>query len=128
MTYTAVVFFSRKPGVSPAAFQEYFEKNQVPILKKTAGDAFPIKHTRIYLQRSEEGDCPADIIFGNQDDFTFDAIALLEFEDASAGKRFTDATHKPEYLDRFDDVPLLPDRSKRRAALVNKVYETRRTD
>lgn len=128
MPYTALVFFTRKPGTSPKEFQHYFENNQVPFLKQSAGDAFPVSHTRIYIKRSEEGDNPAEVLVGSQDQFNFDGIALMEFEDAADGKRFTDATHQPETLAKFENNPNLPDRTKARAVVVDQIYVTKRSD
>ncbi|KIN08690.1 hypothetical protein OIDMADRAFT_48538 [Oidiodendron maius Zn] len=57
-----------------------FEKYMPPI-KETA---FPVKHTRIYMKRGEDDNTEAELLFGCQDDFPWNVIPILEFEDAEA--------------------------------------------
>ena len=124
--HTVLVFFTRKPGASVEEFQDRFENHQIPLLKKTAGDGFPAKHTRVYLKRSTEGDCPAAIVYGEQSDFAFDGIVLMEFDDRANCDRFIERTHAQEQLENFQNDPLLPDRTKRRACLVSNICVTER--
>jgi len=124
MPYTALVHIWRKPGVSPKAFQDHFEKNEMPYLRQIAGDTFPIKHTRYYLKRAEEEGNEADLVRGEQTDFTFDAVVLLEFTEKEHADRFLERTHEPSHLQMYEDHPLMPDRSKSRAVLLDSIYVT----
>jgi hypothetical protein len=128
MTYGVLVCFSRKEGVSPAEFQSYFESHQIPLLKETAGDAFPVSHTRMYLKRSEDGDCAADVLRGTQDDFKFDGVVLMQFADEAHFQKFIDTTHTDEQLNRFMENPKLPDRSKAMGVLLSNIYVTKRDE
>lgn len=128
MPYSALVLFSRKPGVSPKEFEEYFESHQVPHLKSTAGEGFPVTHTRVYLQRSEEGPDFKAVILpnrGSESDFPFDGLAIMEFEHKAHADLFLERTHTDEQLSKFQGNPLLPDRTKARAVMVSGVYVTK---
>ncbi|KAI0890810.1 hypothetical protein F4806DRAFT_347872 [Annulohypoxylon nitens] len=125
MTYTALVHLYRKPGASPKAFQEYFEQNEIPVLKKIGGEHFPISHKRLYLKRSEDGDHEATLHRGQQGDFPYDAVVLLEFESQDHCAKFLSLTHEPEHLKTYDH-PLMPDRSKSVSVILDQVYEARR--
>lgn len=109
MTYGVLVYFSRKGGVSSAVFQSYFESHRIPVLKRTAGDTFPVSHTRMHLKRSEDGNCDTDMLRGMQDNFKFDGVVLMQFEDEAHFRRFIDTTNAEEQLDRFMEEPTLPD-------------------
>lgn len=124
--YTAIVHIWRKPGVRPKAFQEHhFEKNEMPYLRQIAGDTFPVCHTRLCLKRSEDGDNDAKMVRGEQSGFTFDAVVMLEFTDKDHADRFLALTHEPSHLQMYENHPLVPDRSKSRAILLDTTYVTR---
>ncbi|KAF3771162.1 hypothetical protein M406DRAFT_354713, partial [Cryphonectria parasitica EP155] len=125
MTYTGLVHLYRKPEASPKAFQEYFEQNEIPILKAIGGEHFPISHKRIYLKRSEEGNRELELHSGKQEDFPYDAVVLMEFESKEHATKFLSMTHEPEHLKAFDH-PLMPDRTKSVSVIIDRIYETTR--
>ncbi|KAB8345949.1 hypothetical protein FH972_023001 [Carpinus fangiana] len=122
--YSLIALIRRKPGVKPQEFQDHFEVNEIPVLRKLAGDTFPLAHQRIYLKRSEEGDNPADVLVGGQEDFPFDAVVLMEFEDKAHADRFFNLAHAEDHIRSFEVHPLMPDRSKSRGVVVSKKYIT----
>jgi hypothetical protein len=89
MTYSILIFASRKEGTHPAEFKNHYETSHVPLIKSLAGPLFPISHTRTYLHRSkDEADnepaYPATVLVGSQADFQYDAFAELKFKDEAA--------------------------------------------
>lgn len=118
-----MVFFTRKPGVSLDDFRNHFE-DHMHHMKEVAGKSFPSKHTRIYLSRSPEGDCPAHVVYGEQSDFAFDGIVIMEFEDKAHKDLFLEKTHTSDELSGFEEDPLLPDRSKRKVCRVSHICVT----
>ena len=129
MPYYVMVFFSRKDGTSPAEFESAFE-NMMPTIAKHTAKTFPVSHTRHYIKRSEEGDCPAEVAVGTQEEFKFDTVSLIEFEDKESVDKFREDRHSSEYLKHFDEENSanLPDRSTMRAVVLSNVYVTKGAD
>lgn len=73
------------------------------VIKSIAGKHFPITHTRHYISRtvSENGTWPANVLIGTPEDFTFDAVAELVFEDEPAFRRFLKIISEPEAAARI---------------------------
>lgn len=124
MPYRALVVFTRKPDESPAVFEKHFEQDIINIIKNNAGDTFPTSHTRMYVKRSEEPGYPADIIVGEQEDFPFDGISIIEFEDEAAAKRFMAKIEVPEARKTMEGKLGVPIHSKGRAVLLSGTYTT----
>ncbi|ORX94172.1 EthD domain-domain-containing protein [Clohesyomyces aquaticus] len=98
MTFSFLLFITRKPTISPEEFKTYWDTKHVELLKSIAGDNFPLTHTRHYIARPAEtnGSWPAAILIGSQDDFTYDGIAELVFPDESAFQTFFGIVSAPE--------------------------------
>lgn len=124
MSYSIIALIQRKPTATPKEFQDHFETNEVPVLKRIGGEDFPLAHTRIYLDRAEDGDHLANVLVGKDSDFPFDAVVLMEFEDKAHADRFFDKAHAPDHLKTFEIHPLMPDRTKSRGVVVSKKYVT----
>lgn len=129
MPYSVMVFYSRKDGISPAEFESGFE-NLMPTIAKHTAKTFPVSHTRHYIKRSEEGDCPAEVAVGTQENFKFDTVCVIEFDDKESVDKFRDDRHNSELLKIFDEEnsAMLPDRSTMRAVVLSNVYVTKRAD
>lgn len=82
MPYNVLGFVSRKPGITPAAFQAHYEETHMPLLKTMAGDLFPTTHTRHYLKLNED-DSPM-VLVGDKATLDYDAVAELSFDDQAA--------------------------------------------
>ncbi|KAF1972134.1 hypothetical protein BU23DRAFT_166488, partial [Bimuria novae-zelandiae CBS 107.79] len=71
MTFSLLLFITRKPTLTPAEFKAHWDNTHVELLKSIAGDKFPLTHTRRYIARTEDnGTWNAAVIAGTQDDFT----------------------------------------------------------
>ncbi|KAL4790361.1 EthD domain-containing protein [Aspergillus venezuelensis] len=91
MPFKALLYVTRKPGTTPAEFKTHYETVHVPLIKKLAGDLFPLSHRRLYLARPGPGDdCsyPVAVVLGDQGDFTYDCITELTFPDEKAMQIF----------------------------------------
>ena len=107
MVFRVIIFSSRKPGISPIEFQEYYDTKHVPLLKRVTGSAFPTTHVRRYVARPPVEDAPegaternnkspAIVIWGKQSDFDYDVIAELTFPDQTTFQAFGAALNSPD--------------------------------
>lgn len=90
MTFSFFIFVTRKPTLTPAEFKTHWDTKHVELIKSIAGEHFPITHTRHYIARPAErnGTWPAAVLLGTQEDFTYDGIAELVFQDEQAFQTF----------------------------------------
>lgn len=79
MPYTIVSFETRKPDLSPADFQDYYDNVHVPIIKEAVGASFPKSHARHYLKRQPDSVTPI-VFIGSVESVDYDAIVLMTFE------------------------------------------------
>ena len=127
MPTLVLLLFGRRADLSPAAFQSHFETVHIPLIQSLVGDAFPHSHTRLYLERSEEGEHPASVLIGTEQDFAFDAAAQLVFEDEAAFKKFMAKANEPEVRQKLeDDDAKFSDRTKTRAVALKEICVTKR--
>jgi uncharacterized protein (TIGR02118 family) len=119
---TVVVFVTRKPGLSPAAFHDHWENKHVPLLKRLSGSRFPRCHTRHYLKRDATSpDCPATTLVGASADFTYDGFAVVRFDSEGAFDEFLPIMTSPEVA---EDEERFTDRAKLKAVVVGDVRAT----
>lgn len=125
MTWAVIVFYNRKPGKTPAEFQDEFEKLMPTITEHTAS-TFPIYHARHYVKRSEDG--IAEVERGTQEDFPFDGMNVIEFESREDMEKFAEARHGSPYLKQFDveNGASLPDRTTVRIVVLSGSYITKK--
>jgi hypothetical protein len=96
MTFSFLLFITRKPTLSPAEFKTHWDTKHIELLKAIAGDAFPLTHTRRYIARTNQNDAwPAAVLVGAQQDFTYDGIAELVFPDEAAFQTFFGVVSEP---------------------------------
>src|SRR4051812_39437314 len=90
MTFRILIKVFRKPGMAPQEFQSHYEDTHVPLVKSLAGSRFPLSHTRRYLQRSSDAvsNYAAVILSGTQEDFGYDALTEMAFEDEGTLQSF----------------------------------------
>lgn len=142
MTYTIVLFVSRKPGLSIADFKEHWEDKHVPLLKSVAGRAFPLSHTRHYVARVESGageragvtsasgrraSAAAPVVLvGNEEDVAWDGYAELTFRDELHFQQFFALVNDPEAADRIQqDEERFSDPSKFKVVVLGETISTR---
>ena len=97
MTFSFLLFITRRPDLTPEEFKSHWENKHVQLLKSIAGDKFPISHTRTYIARPAEANAtwPAAVLVGSQEDFSYDGIAELVFSDEAAFQTFFAIVSEP---------------------------------
>ncbi|KAI0553954.1 EthD domain-containing protein [Xylaria curta] len=136
MPYSVLIFAYRKPGTTPEQFKAHYEGSHVPLVRELARASFPLSHARRYLHRSENQadsntvrnlSTPATVLIGTQDDFDYDAIAELTFEDAAAFQTFFGRMQQPEIAAKIaaDEEKFL-DRTRMPVVVLGDTTETRR--
>ena len=98
MVFRVFLFVTRKPTITPAEFKTHWDTVHVELLKSLTKEHFPITHTRHCIARptEENGKWPAAVLVGTQEDFSYDGIAELAFEDEAAFKTFYGIVSEPE--------------------------------
>jgi hypothetical protein len=129
MTFSFLLFVTRKPSLTPSDFKKYWETKHIDLIKSIVGDKFPLTHTRHYIARpaEENGGWPAAVLVGAQEDFTYDGFAELVFEDEKAFKSFFAVISEPEAAAKLaEDEERFAVREKTRAVVVGESVVTRR--
>ncbi|KUI67767.1 hypothetical protein VM1G_02939 [Cytospora mali] len=135
MTYSALIYTSRKVGTTPEQFRAHYESSHVPLVKEITGAHYPISHTRRYIQRTagkaegteRNANFPASVLIGTQADFEYDAIAELTFKDVGAFQTFFSIAQQPENAARITaDEEKFLDRSMTTAVVVGETLITTR--
>ena len=136
MPYVVLFFVTRKAGMLPADFKKHFETSHIPLMQSITGVHFPRTHVRRYLQRSDastsstdpgvnRSNYPATVLVGKQEDFEFDAIAELIFDDKAASDKFFELINEKEALaTRVKEEEMFLDRTKIKAVVVGDVVTT----
>ncbi|KAE8400789.1 EthD domain-containing protein [Aspergillus pseudonomiae] len=120
--FTVVVFVTRKPDLSPDAFQDYWENHHVPLLRRLGGSTFPRSHIRHYLKRdSEAPGFPAAVVVGEPSDCTYDGFAIINFESEAAFREFLPVMSTAEVS---EDEHKFTDPSKMRVVVLGGVRKT----
>ncbi|KAI1113886.1 EthD domain-containing protein [Nemania sp. NC0429] len=124
MPYSALVFVYRKAGTTPEQFKAYYDEIHVPLLLELTGSTFPLAHKRHYIQRqsgqkqddqdtARNPTTPATVHVGTQEDFDYDVIVELTFEDESAYHTFFGVMRQPENAAKIvADEEMFIDRSR----------------
>ncbi|KAI1382813.1 EthD domain-containing protein [Hypoxylon trugodes] len=135
MTFSMLIYLSRKAGTTPEQFKAHYDNKHVPLIKEVAGSTFPLTHTRYYIRRSEgqaEGTTrnattPAQVFLGTQSDFDVDAVVILTFTDEAAFQEFFQITHSPENAAKVvADEELFLDRTQTRAVALGSTEVTQK--
>ena len=91
MVFKVWMLAVRAPGISLADFKHHWDTKHLALLKEIAGDAYPAVHEHHYPDK-----------FAGTDDYHFDGIGYLEFEDRDAFLRLASVVEKPENKERLD--------------------------
>ncbi|KAI1380046.1 EthD domain-containing protein [Hypoxylon crocopeplum] len=135
MTYSVIVFVTRKPGTTPEQFKHHYDNVHIPLIRGIAGPFFPLSHTRRYIYRSEgeaqdttrNAATPAQVLLGSQADFDYDAIIEMTFSDAEAFQGFLGCLHGAENGPTvIGDEERFIDRAQFRAAILGTTETTMR--
>ncbi|KAF2017957.1 hypothetical protein BU24DRAFT_449521 [Aaosphaeria arxii CBS 175.79] len=117
MTYTIVLFVSRRPNITTDQFRDFWENSHIPLLKSIAGKAFPLSHTRHYVARvnSKAGDragvktastkiaasAAPVVLVGNANEVDWDGYAELVFRDELHFQQFFALVNEPDAAERI---------------------------
>ncbi|KAI0435763.1 EthD domain-containing protein [Xylaria telfairii] len=133
MPYFILAFITRKSGVTPEQFRDYYTGSHLPMFRQLVGAHFPVRHTQRYIHRTEASSSsntrrnrstPASVLVGNQSDFDYDVIVTIEFEDAAAFQSHYDFIQQPEVLAKInEDEDRFLDRSMTRTVVLGEIIE-----
>ncbi|OJD10604.1 hypothetical protein AJ78_08432 [Emergomyces pasteurianus Ep9510] len=120
--FTAVIFVTRKPGISPAEFQDHWDNKHVPLLRRLTGPRFPLSHTRHYLKRDAAPPAYAiTALVGDPTDITYDGFAVITFESEAAFQEFLPIMYHPEVI---EDEKKFVDLTKSKAVALSNIQTT----
>lgn len=97
MAVRIIIITKRKPGLTPTQFKIHYETTHVPIFKSLAGDTFPTRHTRNYVERkaidpsspdTTNANYPATMFVGDASSVEHDAYAEVFWEDDAVFRAF----------------------------------------
>ncbi|KAI0468474.1 EthD domain-containing protein [Xylaria cf. heliscus] len=129
-----MAFLTRKNGVTPEQFRDYYTGSHLPMIRQLVGSShFPVRHTSRYIHRTEcasylntrrNPTTPATVLVGHQIDFDYDVIVILEFKDVAAFEEHCDFVRKPEIMAKIEnDEKRFLDRSQTRTVVLGEVIE-----
>ena len=132
MTYSIILFARRNPSLSPSEFKAHYEGHHVPLLQRVGGSKFPISHTRHYVDRSSSPEAgtsppfyPATVLWGKQEDFDYDCVAQLTFENEEKFKVFMGALQEePGKSERLKDEEYMLDPGTVKVVVVGDTIST----
>jgi hypothetical protein len=135
MTYSILLFVTRKPTLSTEEFKDYWENKHIPLLKSLTGPHFPLRCTRRYLARIDRKgfggpanrDHPLLVLRGNVDEFDYDGVAEMSWEDEKAFHKFYRAIWQTDVAVKLAaDEESFMDVSRFKAVTVGETLETNR--
>lgn len=111
-TYKVLIFLKRRPGMSLAAFRDYYETVHSKLGEKYSGAVR--RYVRRYVQ-------PLADISGKAEEMAFDVITELWFDDRAILDRVVAISSKGQLAaEVIEDEKRLFDRSKTRYAIVDE--------
>jgi hypothetical protein len=126
MTFTVLLFASRKPNSTPTEFRDYFENKHIPLLRSICGDTFPSSYTRHYTAQAESdtGFDPV-VLVGDKHDVTWDVLALCGFEDQAQFQQYGALVSEPDTAKRIaKDLENFADGSKTKLVVSGETVST----
>ena len=79
--FQIMMFGARKEGLTPEEFRDYYENVHIPFMLNLTGETFPLTHERHYVKRGGPPKFSAQLLEGTQEDFNYDAVAILTYRD-----------------------------------------------
>ncbi|PWY74300.1 hypothetical protein BO70DRAFT_341112 [Aspergillus heteromorphus CBS 117.55] len=140
MPFKLLLFVSRLPHISPEAFKSQYEEH-ITLVKRLAGDTFPLLHKRTYLARttvdippegatSRNANTPATVLMGQQSDYDYDVIAEITFADQEGFAAFRQKVSAPDAPEAAAELHAheakFMDAEKFGIVVVGDVLETKR--
>jgi hypothetical protein len=101
MNYTVVSFETRKPELSPAEFEDYYDNVHVHVVQEAMGSSFPKSHVRYCLKRQSNDPNNVNntlplVFIGSIDDVDYDAIVIMTFENQKQLLEFQSKYWEPD--------------------------------
>ncbi|MCJ1285497.1 hypothetical protein MMC26_004837 [Xylographa opegraphella] len=110
MPYTIDCFLWRAPHLTPTEFKTHYETKHVPLLRAVTGPVSPQTHTRYYLPKHTHPSPPDSlttttttttasiptVLMGTPENFSYNVIAKLVFEDEKAFQAFHTRLMEPD--------------------------------
>ncbi|KAL2793193.1 EthD domain-containing protein [Aspergillus keveii] len=128
MGFKAFLYATRKAGITPAEFKTHYDTVHVPLIQSLGGDALPIYHKRFYLARplaGEDSTYPAAVVLGAQEEFPYDCITEIAFENEEKFKEFFAKRMQPGIKEAIDaDEEKFLDSTKLKLVILGDVSET----
>lgn len=123
MAYTVLMFVYRKAGTTPDQFKQHYEQSHVPLMKTLAGEAFPLHHTRRYIQRQADED--ENVGAANTGDTGFDCITEMVFGDEAGFRILSGLLASPGVADQVkDDCEAFMEANKTQVFIVADTVKT----
>ncbi|KAI0108098.1 EthD domain-containing protein [Daldinia grandis] len=124
MTFSVLVFGHRLPGVTPAQFKQRYDEH-MSLIQEITGACFPLSHTRRYIQRADGHN--AKVIAGSQEDFDFDVVAEMVFENEEVFDGFYEMVSNEDNSKIIDeDEKRFFDRKRVRVVVLGETEVTER--
>ncbi|KAJ4349834.1 uncharacterized protein N0V89_008453 [Didymosphaeria variabile] len=135
MTYVTILYLTRKPTLTPKQFRDYYESTHIPLIKSIFGSVAPLRHRRCYLARansdSKDSNVSADagypplVLRGTPEDFDYDCIAEVSWEDENDFNDFNKMYMQPGVMEKLaEDEERFLVREKLRAVAIGEVIES----
>ena len=133
MTYTIMLFVTRKPNLSPEEFKDHYENVHIPLAQRLCAGNWPFKFTRQYLARvTRKGfggpanpDRPPLLLRGTAQDIDYDCVGHMEFENEHAFQAFYKRVYEKDVAAKLaaDEVQFL-ELGKTRVVVVGETIST----
>ncbi|GAP88179.1 putative inositol-3-phosphate synthase protein [Rosellinia necatrix] len=134
MTYSMLVYLSRKPGTTPEHFKDYYNNKHMPLYRQLAGPHAPALHVQQYIDRAAgagagAGDgatprnpsTPARVLLGGQADFDYDVVVTIDYADEAAFRAHYEFITRPDVAATIaTDEERFLDRSQTRCVLLGE--------
>lgn len=133
MAYTILLFVTRKPGLSPEEFKDYYENVHIPLAQRLCAGTWPTKFTRQYLARiTRKGfggpnnpDRPPLLLRGDAQDIDYDVVSEMTFESEHAFQNFYKRVYEKDVAAKLasDETKFL-ELGKTRVVVVGETIST----
>lgn len=96
MTYTIILFLTRKPELTSEEFRDHHENVHIPLAQRLCACKWPFRYTRQYLARIHRKgfggpanpDRPPLLLRGDAQDIDYDCMSEMTFESENAFQAF----------------------------------------
>lgn len=79
MPYAVLIFATRKAGLSPEEFKDYYENKHIPLVNNLTRGHIPKSNTRYYITSGKIAQ--PEFIVGQPSDIPWDCVTALNFTD-----------------------------------------------